>query len=462
MIFRAILAGIFVFLASFVNASQYCEQILKEDFREESKSSHLFQDGGIVLHSETPVIYKVRDGSVASDLDIKPGDRIIRVNNKLLSNIETIAFNQISRILATPTKQDIILHIQNNEGIVKLYQINKQPFLGHPIVETDIKLKNIEIINQSRKTHFDLSIDFGWDNERQMYEFEKIFQTPDNQRKVEFNCTFRRSKELDNILGKLWYPTFDTKYPGSLIKDLNYESLLITNDKQKPYNFILKSSLTYIGKNETSFDKFPFDKITSKAEFEFLDSDLQTSKLYNPELTIKKFNKILYEWKITNHELVCCGPEKSLNKIEYIFELDRKSFYYSLKIITPVVALVLLSFLVFLIRPKELESKLAISMGSLLTLVAYNFVFVDDVPKLNYITVLDAWILLSYLFAGLSTAITVYSFYIYIRGKQTGSLNTLDNKKSGILISLSYILLMFFLYWGIMNDWSLYSTPISV
>ena len=115
MIFRAILAGIFVFLASFVNASQYCEQILKEDFREESKSSHLFQDGGIVLHSETPVIYKVRDGSVASDLHIKPGDRIIRVNNKLLSNIETIAFNQISRILATPTKQDIILHIQNKE-----------------------------------------------------------------------------------------------------------------------------------------------------------------------------------------------------------------------------------------------------------------------------------------------------------------------------------------------------------
>ena len=39
--------------------------------------------------------------------------------------------------------------------------------------------------------------------------------------------------------------------------------------------------------------------------------------------------------------------------------------------------------------------------------VAFWFVFGDDLPKLSYITILDAWILLSYLFAGLSSMITI-------------------------------------------------------
>ena len=127
----------------------------------------------------------------------------------------------------------------------------------------------------------------------------------------------------------------------------------------------------------------------------------------------------------------------------------------------PVVFLVWLSFSVFWIHAKELESKLAVSMGSLLTLVAYNFVFGDDVPKLNYITVLDAWILLSYLFAGLTTMITIYSYFDYYRDKQTGTFNTLD-KKLRFIIPVSYHAIMLILYWGLTTNWSLTPTPLSV
>ena len=179
-----------------------------------------------------------------------------------------------------------------------------------------------------------------------------------------------------------------------------------------------------------------------------------------------KGNKILYEWQITKHEIDCCDPKPrgqqgTLEKINYSFELERKYFYYVLKIVIPVVFLVWLSFSVFYIRAIELESKLAVSMGSLLTLVAYNFVFGDDVPKLNYITILDSWILLSYLFAGLSTMITVYSYWDYHRDKQTGVFNTLDQKLRW-LMPISYHLLMVILYWGLMTGWSLSLTSISV
>ena len=176
-------------------------------------------------------------------------------------------------------------------------------------------------------------------------------------------------------------------------------------------------------------------------------------------------NDILYEWKINDHRLNCCDTQLYgqgvLQTLDYSFDLNRKSFYYVLKIIIPVIFLVYLSFSVFYIRARELESKLAVSMGSLLTLVAYNFVFGDDVPKLNYITVLDAWILLSYLFAGLSTMITIWSYWDYHRDQQTGLYNTIDRTLRWF-VPVTYHLLMAILWWGITNNWNMPGTSIAV
>ena len=176
-------------------------------------------------------------------------------------------------------------------------------------------------------------------------------------------------------------------------------------------------------------------------------------------------NDILYEWKINDHRLHCCDTQLYgqgvPQTLEYSFNLTRKSFYYVLKIILPVIFLVYLSFSVFFIRARELESKLAVSMGSLLTLVAYNFVFGDDVPKLNYITVLDAWILLSYLFAGLSTMITIWSYWDYHQDQQTGLYNTIDRTLRWF-VPITYHLLMAILWWGITNNWKMPGTNIAV
>ncbi|MEK9896536.1 MAG: hypothetical protein VW518_08950, partial [Burkholderiaceae bacterium] len=69
----------------------------------------------------------------------------------------------------------------------------------------------------------------------------------------------------------------------------------------------------------------------------------------------------------------------------------------------------------------------------------------------------DAWILLSYLFAGLSTFITIFSYWDYHREKQTGFYNTHD-KKLRVLVPLSYIFSLAFVWWGITYNWSLSHT----
>jgi hypothetical protein len=44
---------------------------------------------------------------------------------------------------------------------------------------------------------------------------------------------------------------------------------------------------------------------------------------------------------------------------------------------------------------------------SLLALIAYNFVFEGDIPKLDYLTDLDKFILLSYIFCCLPTFMSI-------------------------------------------------------
>ena len=461
MTLRGIIAGVFLLLASPIYASEYCELILKEDFRETSNIKLVYHDGGVSLQPNSPIIDKIRFGSPAARTNLRSGDRITSINNFTLPNDEEEAYQKLISILEPPGVRDVILEVTHLDETSESVRLSKNSYLGHPIVEIDILFNDLEITQQSSKSLLDLDIHLKWNNDRLIYLLSRRLEIPDHA----LNCQFQKSQELDNILEKIWYPTFDINQIGSSLENIKYESLLITNDKDKPYGFQLIQQVDFLGKNQSDFRKFPFDHIATTAAFEFQDSDLSHNKLYQPEIIIKKGNDILYEWQITDHKIDCCDSEiygqGTKQTINYSFSLERKYFYYVLKIIMPVVFLVWLSFSIFWIHAKELESKLAVSMGSLLTLVAYNFVFGDDVPKLNYITVLDAWILLSYLFAGLTTMITIYSYFDYYRDKQTGTFNTLD-KKLRFIVPVSYHAIMLILYWGLTTNWSLTPTPLSV
>ena len=77
---------------------------------------------------------------------------------------------------------------------------------------------------------------------------------------------------------------------------------------------------------------------------------------------------------------------------EMVFEIERKSGYYVFKIILPIILILMVCWSVVWIDPKELESRLTITIVCLLSLIAYNFVIDKDLPKLEYFTVLD-WII---------------------------------------------------------------------
>ena len=97
----------------------------------------------------------------------------------------------------------------------------------------------------------------------------------------------------------------------------------------------------------------------------------------------------------------------------YIFDkylaiaIKRESTYYLTKIFLPILLILIISWSTFWINPREIESRITVSIVCLLSLIAYNFVVDKDLPRLSYLTLMDITILVSYFFSGIPVIQTV-------------------------------------------------------
>ena len=92
------------------------------------------------------------------------------------------------------------------------------------------------------------------------------------------------------------------------------------------------------------------------------------------------------------------------------------------------------------IDPKEIESRLTITIVCLLSLIAYNFVIDSDMPKLEYLTIMDYIILISYIYAAIPNFLSIYSFHLDKTNKVLAEKYERYEKKYALL---SYILIVF-------------------
>jgi len=81
----------------------------------------------------------------------------------------------------------------------------------------------------------------------------------------------------------------------------------------------------------------------------------------------------------------------------YVFEFqaERLKQHYIIKVIIPLLLIVMMSWLVFWIDQSMGSSQISVAVTSMLTLIAYRFAIGTEVPKLPYLTDLDAFILVS-------------------------------------------------------------------
>ena len=88
----------------------------------------------------------------------------------------------------------------------------------------------------------------------------------------------------------------------------------------------------------------------------------------------------------------------------------------------------------------QLEQRFTITIVCLLSLIAYNFVIDKDLPKLEYLTILDWIILISYVYATIPNFLSIFSFAYLKKKNKTSQKIELISKKYG---ALSYIVIIF-------------------
>ncbi len=208
-----------------------------------------------------------------------------------------------------------------------------------------------------------------------------------------------------------------------------YSTLKGVDDSGNALAVEIKKTNVYEIRNQFNLRSFPFDK--QKLIYELIDAE------YNNDVRNLRVAKSSYAvlenfmqkddipgWQKKDYDFVYTSVNKpGMMKTDFAqglkleIELERKFGYYIFKVIFPIILILLICWASVWIDPKELESRLTITIVCLLSLIAYNFVIDSELPKLEYLTVLDWIILVSYIYATIPNILSVYSFRINTTNK---------------------------------------------
>lgn len=213
-----------------------------------------------------------------------------------------------------------------------------------------------------------------------------------------------------------------------------------------------KSKSVYKIKNEFNLKNFPFDKQTLKIFLRQDQNEISEERFLVSNWTMRKAEEfknlnLIEGWNITNVNMNYKVYDHTLKSaffdgFELVFEIERKSRYYIFKIILPIILILIVCWSAVWIKPKDLESRLTITIVCLLSLIAYNFVIDKDLPKLEYLTVMDYIILISYIYATIPTFLSIITNnFLNTKNKKIITFNNVT-KKFGLL---SYIFMIIFI-----------------
>jgi len=150
----------------------------------------------------------------------------------------------------------------------------------------------------------------------------------------------------------------------------------------------------------------------------------------------------IIKWSMDNTPYAFTSGGKGTPSMSFTIFAKRHIGYYVLIYIIPLILIVFMSWIVFWIDIKETNTRVSIAVTSMLTLIAYRFVMVANLPKVSYITNLDYIILASTLLVFTTLVLTALLSLIIDREKL--SLAKKINLNLRWVLPIIFILLMLY------------------
>ncbi len=273
----------------------------------------------------------------------------------------------------------------------------KQPLDKYGVTEIQASILVLDLENiDSGKMTFQANILF-------LYEWQ------DNS--LIHSGKFNINKKLEDI----WHPSFQI---------VNMQKAINTFDDKA--EITPKGKVYYVQRIFGTFSqplylsRFPFDKhflnLTIVPEGYSGCENIKLIQNPNKESGVAKVLSIP-DWSVLNFSTKAAyyQPFPKYGKVPsltFSLEVERHYGYYIVKIVLPLILIFFMSWVVFWLEPKELKAQLAVSVTSMLTLIAYRFTIGGILPRISYLTNLDFLVLGSTILVFASLMEVIYAVHL--------------------------------------------------
>ena len=203
-------------------------------------------------------------------------------------------------------------------------------------------------------------------------------------------------------LEQIWHPRAGIANETNSVRQRFPESVEVESDGTVTYRQLYTGAFT----QSLRLQSFPFDRQTFHVQLvavryqpgevmflpdqDWIRNGLKQAGGIAPKITLPDWTIEKWETKPLTYALT---PSLQYSGYAFEFTASRNVQYYILKVILPLVLIVIMSWTVFWIDPVHSSSQISVAVTSMLTLIAYRFAIDSQLPRLPYMTRLDAFIL---------------------------------------------------------------------
>jgi len=204
-------------------------------------------------------------------------------------------------------------------------------------------------------------------------------------------------------LEQIWHPRI------SIVNETNSVSRKFPDSVEVEPDGTVTSRQRYAGAftQPLRLQSFPFDRQTFRVQLVavryqsnevmfvpdqiWIQDGLKGAGGISPSVTLPDWTIEKWEVKPLVYAL---APRHQYSSYAFEFTAARNVSHYILKVMFPLVLIVIMSWAVFWMDPIHSNAQINIAITSMLTLIAYRFATDNQLPRLPYMTRLDAFILM--------------------------------------------------------------------
>jgi len=309
-------------------------------------------------------------------------------------------------------------------------------------VDVGLNLVSVDEINEELGVYsLDFFLWFEWQDDRLKYEDGKF-----------------EGNKANFLIDEVWE---QDRCWDPVIEFLNLFDLNII---EQSYRVLSNGRVRYIQRNKSKFKamnggfdyhRFPFDRQTLSITIESLKWDNENivfkwaKEMKDPTFEARYSNYELPDWDLYSFETKISDidyPEdpNPFSRATCEIVMERKAGFYLWKICLPLFLLVFLSWSVFFLSPEDIEAQLTLSVTTVLAIVTFSILINQDLPKISYLSILDLWLVISFVFCVISALESVVSRIYFIKGRK--ALGYKIDYYSRIVVPISYVSIMISLY----------------